>query len=133
MTTFVETDFLIALAKDDDWLQGRAESILSDRDLETSPISYLELLIVLERHQFDYSRLFANLLELVPVGDEADHQIVLKAVRYFEDGLTPFDAFHAATAETRRLPILSSDKAYETIDLERVALEPASADEGDEN
>jgi predicted nucleic acid-binding protein len=49
---------------------------------------------------------------------------VLKAVNYFDDGMTAFDSFHAATAETRGHPILSSDKAYENVDAERLPLEP---------
>lgn len=126
MTVFVETDFLLAIAKDDDWLQERSEDVLDEREVVTSPFAYLELLIVLERHQFDYVRLFANLLDVVPVGSEDEQQIVLKAVAYFEDGMTPFDAFHAATAETRGLPILSSDKAYDDVDPERLPLEPNS-------
>jgi len=124
MTTFVETDFLLALAKDDDWLQEPAEEALDEYDVVTSPFAYLELLIVLDRQQFDYVRLFANLLDIVPVGDDEERQIVLKAVSYFEEGMTPFDSFHAATAETRGLPILSSDKAYEDVDPERLPLEP---------
>lgn len=126
MMVFVETDFLLALAKDDDWLQERAENVLDGREIVTSPFAYLEMLIVLERHQFDYVRLFANLLDVVPVGDEDEQQIVLKAVAYFEDGMTPFDAFHAATAETCGLPILSSDKAYEDVDPDRIPLEPTT-------
>lgn len=123
MTAFVETDFLLALAKDDDWLQGRAEAALDEQEVVTSPFAYLELLLVLERHQFDYVRLFANLLDVVPVADEEERQIVLKAVNYFEDGTTPFDSFYAATAETRGLPILSSDKAYDDVDPDRYPLE----------
>ena len=126
MTVFVETDFLLALAKDDDWLQERAEALLNEQEVITSPFAYLEMLIVLERHQFDYVRLFSNLLDVVPVGDEDEQQIVLKAVAYFEDGMTPFDAFHAATAETRGLPILSSDKVYENVDPNRIPLEPTT-------
>lgn len=126
MTVFVETDFLLAIAKDDDWLQQRAEEFLDDHEVVTSPIAYLELLIVMERHQFDYIRLFANLLNVVPVRDEKDKQIVLKAVSYFEDSMTPFDSFHAATAETRGLPILSSDNAYEDVDPQRLPLEPST-------
>ena len=53
MTVFVETDFLLALAKDDDWLQERAENVLEKREIVTSPFAYLEMLIVLERYQFD--------------------------------------------------------------------------------
>ena len=124
MTCFVETDFLVALAKDSDWLQERAESVLEDNDVVTSPFSYLELLIINERHEYDYAQLFANMLALVPVGTEEEHQIVLKAVTYYEEGMTPFDAFHAATAETRRLSIRSSDTAYEAADAERLPLEP---------
>lgn len=124
MTVFVETDFLLAIAKDDDWLQGRAEKILKEREVVTSPFAYLELLIVLERHQFNYTRLFANLLDVVSVSSGEEQQIVLKAVTYFEDGMTPFDSFHAATAETRSLSIVSSDKAYEDVDAERLPLEP---------
>ena len=124
MTVFVETDFLLAIAKDDDWLQNRAEEILNDHEVVTSPFAYLELLIVLENHQFDYVRLFANLLDIVPVGNEEEQQLVLKAVAYFEDGMTPFDSFHAATAETRGLSIVSSDKTYRDVDAERLPLEP---------
>lgn len=124
MTVFVETDFLLAIIKDDDWFQGRAEDVLDERDVVTSPFAYLELLVVLERHQFDYVRLFANLLDVVPVGDENEQQVVLKAVSYFEDRMTPFDSFHAAIAETRGLPILSSDRAYEDVDPQRLPLEP---------
>lgn len=126
MTTFVETDFLIALAKDTDWLQERAEVALENYDVVTSPYSYLELLIIRERHEYDYVRLVSNMLDLVPVGTEEDHQVVLKAVTYYDEGMTPFDAFHAATAETRGLSILSSDNAYENIDAERLPLEPGT-------
>lgn len=126
MTVFVETDFLLAIAKDDDWLQESAKNVPEDRTVVTSPFAYLELLLVFERQQFNFVRLFANLLDIVPVRDEDEHQIVLKAVGYFEEGMTPFDAFHAATAETRGLPILSSDNAYEDVDPDRIPLEQAA-------
>ena len=103
MTVYVETDFLLALAKDTDWLQESAEAALDEHEVETSALSYLELILARERYEFDYVPLVANLLELVPVRDEEEKQVVLKAVNYYEEGMTPFDAFHAATAETRRL------------------------------
>ncbi|MUV90547.1 PIN domain-containing protein [Halapricum sp. CBA1109] len=124
MTVYVETDFLLALAKDSDWLEGSAESALVEYDVETSPFSYLELLLARERHEFDYVPLIANLLELVPVGSEAEKQVVLKAVNYYDEGMTPFDAFHAATAETRGTAVLSSERDYDDIEVERVPLEP---------
>lgn len=124
MTVFVETDFLLALAKDTDWLQGSAEDALVEYDVETSPFSYLELLLARERYEFDYVPLVANLLELAPVRNEEEQQVVLKAVNYYDEGTTPFDAFHAATAETRGMDVLSSEKGYEDIEVERVPLEP---------
>ena len=33
MTVYVETDFLLALAKDSDWLQGSAEDALDESDV----------------------------------------------------------------------------------------------------
>ena len=124
MTAYVETDFLLALAKDSDWLKGRAEEKLEEHDVVTSTYSYLEILVIRERHEFDYIKLFSNMLDVVPVENEEERQIVLKAVNYFDKGMTAFDAFHAATAETRGHPILSSDKAYEDVDPERLPLEP---------
>ena len=129
MTVYVETDFLLALAKDSDWLQNSAEDVLVENDVETSAFSYLELVLARERYEFDYVPLVANLLELVPVRDEEEKQVVLKAVNYYEEGMTPFDAFHAATAETRRLDVLSSEKDYENIEVSRVPLEPTDSEE----
>ncbi|MBO4248348.1 PIN domain-containing protein [Halomicrobium sp. IBSBa] len=128
MTVYVETDFLLALTKDSDWLQNSAEDALVENDVETSAFSYLELLLARERYEFDYVPLVANLLELVPVRNEEEKQVVLKAVNYYDEGMTPFDAFHAATAETRGMDVLSSEKDYEEIEVERVPLEPT--DEG---
>lgn len=128
MTVYVETDFLLALAKETDWLQGSAEDALLEYDVETSPFSYLELLLVGERYEFDYVPLVANLLELVPVRDESETQVVLKAVSYYDEGMTPFDAFHAATAETRAMGVLSSERDYESIEVERVPLEPSDGE-----
>jgi predicted nucleic acid-binding protein len=129
MTVYVETDFLLALAKDTDWLQESAEAALAEHEVETSAFSYLELVLARERYEFDYIPLVANLLELVPVRDEEEKQVVLKAVNYYEEGMTPFDAFHAATAETRRLDVLSSEKDYENIEVSRVPLEPTEPGE----
>jgi len=123
MTVYVETDFLLALAKDSDWLRGSAEEALDEYEVETAPVSYLELLLARERYEFDYVTLVANLLELVPVQDQEEKQIVLKAVNYYDEGMTPFDAFHAATTETRGMAVLSSEKDYADIEVARVPLE----------
>ncbi|PSP20341.1 PIN domain nuclease [Halobacteriales archaeon QH_10_67_13] len=124
MTVYVETDFLLALAEDIDWLQDSAEDALVEYDVETSPFSYLELLLARERYEFDYVPLVANLLELVPVQNDEETQVVLKAVNCYNEGMTAFDAFHAATAETRGMDVLSSGKDYKDSEVSRVPLEP---------
>lgn len=124
MTVYVESDFLIALVKESDWLQAEAENALAEHDVETSAFAYLEILLARERYEFDYVPLIANLLELVPVRDDEERQIVLKAVNYYADGMTPLDAFHAATAETRERVVLSSEQDYDEIGVERLPLEP---------
>ena len=124
MTVYVETDFLLAFAKDTDWLQDSAGDALVEYDVETSPFSYLELLFARERYEFDYVPLVANLLELVPVQNDEETQVVLKAVNYYNEGMTAFDAFHAATAETRGMDVLSSGKDYKDSEVSRMPLEP---------
>ena len=82
-----------------------------------------DFLLARERYEFEYVTLVTNLLELIPVRDEQERQIVLKAVNYYGEGMTPLDAFHAATAETRQLDVLSSEQDYEDVDVKRIPLE----------
>ncbi|MFB6234239.1 MAG: PIN domain-containing protein [Halopenitus sp.] len=122
MTTYVETDFLLALTGDADWLTDGAKDTLEEHDVVTSSAAYLELLLIRDRHEVEYVTLFANMLELVPVGSEEERQIVLKSAKYFEAGLTAFDAFHVATAEARGAPVLGSDTT-DDVDSERISLD----------
>jgi PIN domain. len=124
VTVYVETDSLLALLKGPDWLEDGAEDAIEEHDVVTSSYAYLEVLLIRERNEFDYITLFSNMLDIVPVETGEEYQIVLKAVNYFEEGMTAFDSFHAATAETRGLSILSSDKGYDDVDPERLQLKP---------
>lgn len=65
MTVFVETDFPLALSKDDDWLREHAENTLGGGEVVTSPFAYLETLILLEQYQFGYARFFANMFDVI--------------------------------------------------------------------
>jgi len=123
---YVETDFLVALAKDSDWLKKNAEAVLRDEDIEvsTSILAYAEFLLLAERYDFDRVRAVSNLLDMVPVIPEEHSQAVLKAAKYQEEhGMTTFDALHAGLAETRDARILSSEGDYDALEVERVALE----------
>lgn len=122
---YVETDFLLALAKQSDWLKGNAEDALEDHDVTTSIVAYTELLLLAEDYDIDRVRAVADLLDIVPVVPEEHQQAVLKAVTYQDEhGMTTFDAIHAGLAETRGERILGTDQAYDELEIDRVPLEP---------
>lgn len=133
MSRYVETDFLIALLKPDDWLRERAEATLAtDESVYTSLFSYVELLVeAYEPEQgidFDVPRVVANLLEVVPVRPVADEDIALAAATFLDEhAVTPFDAFHAGVAVTNGDRIHASDRIYDELGLDRVPLEPESS------
>ncbi|GAA0283813.1 PIN domain-containing protein [Halobacterium noricense] len=125
---YVETDTLVALAKDDDWLQDAAVQALDEYDPHTSILAYAELLVLFyDREQGSYEidipRAVTNLLELVPVVPRTHEDAVLAAATFIEDEeLTPFDALHAGLAATRDETLLASETAYETVGVDHVRL-----------
>lgn len=123
---YVETDFLLALAKEEDWLKAEAEAALDEYDdLETSLLPFLELSIISDEFEFDRTRAVADLLDLLTIVPQDDKQIVLKAARYQdEEDATAFDAYNAAIAETRGDTVLGSDSIYDDLGIPRLPLEP---------
>jgi len=128
---YVETDVLVALAKDDDWLQDAAVQALDEYedDVQTSILAYAELLVVLydrdtEGYDVDVTRALTNLLELVPIVPGVHEDAVLAAAAFLEEeDLTPFDALHAGLAVAHDERVLSSERDYDAIDVDRVPLE----------
>jgi len=124
---YVETDTLVALVKDDDWLRDAAVRALEDYDVHTSILAYAELLVLFYDHDdgsydIDAPRAVANLLELVPTRPREHEEAVLAAAAFIEeDDLTPFDALHAGLAATRDEPVLSSEQDY-AVGVDRVPL-----------
>ncbi|MFP8954627.1 PIN domain-containing protein (plasmid) [Natrialbaceae archaeon A-arb3/5] len=123
---YVETDFLLALAKDSEWLKAEAEAALEEHDdISTSILAYAELLYLVEDYEIDRVRAVSNLLSLVPVQPERHEQAILKAVQYQEEyGMTNFDSLHAGMVDTWRTPVLGSEQAYDQLEIERHPLEP---------
>ncbi|GAB3021387.1 type II toxin-antitoxin system VapC family toxin [Natronobiforma cellulositropha] len=119
---YADTDFWVALLKDDDWLAERATSLLEEHrgNLEVSVATFIELFLIEERYDFDREQATLAIFELADSSVETE--VVFQASAYIEDGLNTFDAFHAALAGDA---ILSSDQAFETISIDRVPLEPA--------
>ncbi|MFC4245895.1 PIN domain-containing protein [Natribaculum luteum] len=111
---YAETDFLLALIKDDDWLGDAVESVYREhRDvLWTSQFTLIELLMVAYREERDTERVVSNAANLVEV--RGDVETVVTAATYVEDhGFTPFDALHLV--ESNGETIVSSDETYEDV------------------
>lgn len=128
---YVETDFLTALIKDDDWLQDSAVRALDEcDDIHTSILAYAEVLILFYDHEaaeydIDAPRAITNLLELVPI-EPAEHEAAVLAAAAFidENGLTPCDALHAGLVATGDERVLSTEQDDDTVGIDRVPLSP---------
>ena len=119
---YAETDFLLALIKDEDWLGEAAETIYSDHKTElwTSQFTLIELLLVAYRENRDTERVVANAADLLDV--RGDVETVIAAATYVEDhGFTPFDALHLVESDGDT--IVSSDDAYDSF-AQRYPLSP---------
>lgn len=117
---YADTDFWLAILKDDDWLADRAEARLDEYqgELDVSLATFIELFLIEERFAFDRERAVLAILELAESDVEPD--VVFQASAYVDDGLGTFDAFHAALAGGA---ILSSDGAFDRLSIERIPLE----------
>ena len=109
---YVETDFLLALIKDEDWLGDAAETVYRDRrdELWTSQFTLVELLLVAYREDRDTERVVTNAANLVEVRGDVD-TVVTAATYVDEHGFTPFDALHLVESDGDT--IVSSDHSYD--------------------
>ncbi|WP_440764841.1 PIN domain-containing protein [Natronorubrum sp. DTA7] len=111
---YAETDFLLALITDDDWLGDAAESVYRKHrdELWTSQFTLIELLMVAYREERDTERVVSNAASLVEVRGAVE--TVVTAATYVEDhGFTPFDALHLVESDGKT--IVSSDDTYEDV------------------
>ncbi|QLD90734.1 hypothetical protein HWV07_17460 [Natronomonas salina] len=110
---YAETDFLLALVKDDDWLGDAAEAVYREHadDLWTSRFTLVELLMVAYREDLDAERMVVNAASLLDVRGDAD-SVVAAATYVADHGFTPFDALHLVESDGDT--IVSSDGTYES-------------------
>lgn len=124
---YADTDFFIALVKDDDWLQDRAATIALENEGEiyTSRATLLELLMISERFEFDRMEALTYALEIAEIPEDED--VLFQAADYMEqDGLTAFDAYHLAYADED--PVISSDKSFDDVTDDRIAIEEKNSE-----
>lgn len=110
--TYAETDFLLALIKEDGWLQEAAAEVYEKRqdELWTGRETLIELMLVAYRENWDVLRTVTAARSLVDIDGETED--VLAAASYVEDdGFTPFDALHLVASGDDR--IVSSESDYD--------------------
>ncbi|MBS1263596.1 MAG: hypothetical protein MAG715_00779 [Methanonatronarchaeales archaeon] len=117
----VDTDFLVALFREDDGLGEHAEELYREHEgnLVAPPYVLLELLFVSIDYSMDPERVVANALELVECSH--DEGLLLKAAHFVKEmEMTPLDAVVAAFSDGRR--VISSDSALDRAGVERIEL-----------
>lgn len=120
---FADTDFLLALVKESDWLKERAEKVLklNEGRITTSVSVMIEVAIVCRRIETNVTQVFSQICSLIEV-DETTRTLCLRAAIFMErNKLNIFDAFNAAYCGNDT--IISSDSAYDRLGLERIKLE----------
>ena len=120
---FADTDFLLALIKDTDWLKKNAVKILKEHKgkIKTSVSVMIEMAFIYKRLKINTLPTFANIFEIVEVNEET-YSICMQAAVYMEKyNLNVFDAFHTSFCGNDK--IISSDSAYDNIGIGRIRLE----------
>lgn len=92
---YADTDFFIALVKDDDWLQDRAATIAREHagDIYTSRATLLELLMISDRFDFDRMQALSYALDIASIAE--DEAVLFQAADYMDA--------HGLTASTRTI------------------------------
>lgn len=123
---YADTDFFLALMKESDWLKNPAQKALRAYKgaLWTSPATLIELLLVAAEFGLDPEILIRDALALVKL-DGGEANPFLAAAGYIKERkIGVFDAVHAGYCGANGT-ILSSDKVYDRLGLQRIALEMA--------
>ena len=117
---YLDTDCVLALVKDQDWLKGSVLSRIKNEDsLVTSVLTVVEMRLVLLRDMnikkvVEKERSFESYqIELIPF-EEDIQKISLELMSKYEF-LTTFDAVHAATAISHQIKLISTDRSFPRI------------------
>ena len=108
---YVETDFLLALLKDEDWLQESAKQVYEENkdELWTRDYTMIELMLVSYREDKNVLKTVAGACKLIEI--KGDQALMKKAASYVtENDFTPLDAIHLVSSEGDK--ILSTEEDY---------------------
>ena len=117
---YADTDFFVALIKEDDRLQEKAEKVYREHqnDIETSLTTFIELCLLAEDYDWNLEKAFTSILQMAET--DFDERVVYQALEYIDQGLNVFDSFKAAKVGDS---IISPDKEFDNIGINRIKLE----------
>lgn len=108
---YADTDFILALAKKDDWLKQKAEKVqkLYEGEIVISTTTLTELMLIAEKLDYDPTQLIAFALKIATLtdGDSQDYFLACEYQKKFN--LNVFDALHVVKSRGK---IISSDKKF---------------------
>ena len=121
---YADTDFFLALLKGSDWLKQAAKRLLRKYhgQLWTSEVTLTELLLLAKEFSLDPRRLLVDAMGIARVDDRIARLYLTAANVIKQQGIGVFDALHAAYCGNDQ--ILSSDKVFDRLGLDRIALAP---------
>lgn len=119
---YVDTDFVLALLKESDWLKSKAQKLYDKYkdELFTSGITIVEVLLLAKRFDIDPEVLLVSLFQIIPTIKGLEKNTALLAAHYMKEGVNVFDALHASSCGS--CDIISSDSVYDKIGLRRIDL-----------
>lgn len=117
---YADSDFFLALIKENDWLKKKAEKLLSTEKIWTSQWAVVEILLLSKEYRLDPEKVVISISKIADI--HGDLPALLGAAHLIKDkGMTVFDALHAVSCKNDT--IISSDRVFEEIGLKRIKLE----------
>src|SRR3989338_4000039 len=101
---YADSDFFLALIKEDDWLSKKAENILKDYkdQIWTSNWAIVEILMLAKKFGLDPENIILSIKKLAII--EGDITPVIAAAHLMkEKGMNVFDALHAITCRDNKI------------------------------
>lgn len=120
---YAETDFLLAIIKNTDWLKVSAQKIYNENksSITTSVATIIEIAHVSERLSLDIEDAIGSIFKMANVEGISLEEAMEAAHLIKEEKVSVFDAFHAVLSRGR--PIASSEHIYDKIGKQRIKLE----------
>jgi len=127
---YADTDFIIALTKESDWLKAPAEALLAryPGQISISPATLIELMLVSVKMELDPVRAVRDAVQTGKLVGGDYEVFILAATHVKAKRAGVFDALHAAYCGQEH-PILSSDRVFDRLGLKRIPLEELDGSE----